>query len=259
MASYQQVLRARNHAVRTKASSVTRLLDNYDRNRQLGYPQGPRGQSADDARRWEQITARNVIPRVTELSDAMDRLIGARRLAADDAYSWTPPWRWGEIPRNRAGVRRSRLYSESATVLRDATAVFNRYRRTRMYQFDPVNRSWWGGVQVRLRQETRRLPETVGGATGAAVRDIVGATSRAAGAAVKGSGVSLVQQDAPQERADDRSWNLFLLGTVGLGVLILGGGLAVGLASRKKGKKNPVDDFGKRMKSHRRVLRGKAR
>lgn len=255
MASYQQVLRARNHAVRTKTAYVNRWLDSYARQRRMGPPQGPRSRSTADVRGWDRASASTVSPHVRDLTTAIDRLEDSIKLARDDAYSWIPPWRWGEIPRNRDQVRRSQDYRSSTTLLRDANQAIDRYRRTAMWQFDTVNTSWWDRMRARAGRRVEDAPAQVGRAVGTAGRALV---EEAVRPATSGK-ITPDSPDVPPTESDERGWNLFLIGTVGLGVLILGGGLAVGLASRKKGKKNPKNDFGRRMKAHRRGLRGKAR
>jgi hypothetical protein len=128
--------------------------------------------------------------------------------------------------------------SQAASAIRAANNLFRRWENDPASRHDKINIGWFSrtfrragraAATVEARVERRMEPYRRAGAA------VARRTERAARADIEPRPVDQPTVDDPGR--DD--WGIFMVGALGLGALILAGGLATGLASKGRPKKNP--------------------
>lgn len=186
------------------------------------------GESADHAR------ARVVTPLVRNMISAKHRLIEVTSKFQSLRSSFTP----AELSRAEAAMPRAR------TVMTREEATEARWLANRASLYDRANIPWTYQVDRTIGASVKESSRQAAGLTEAARRRIDPASDDAG------------QGDPEPAPPEDDGLNTTLLIVGAASVLILGGGLAFGLISRKRrvGVKNPGAQLRRKLRAHRRAL-----
>lgn len=199
-------------------------------------------------------------------ADIIGAKVGRLREAADAVDRWIANYRSLRGQFGAQATNAARIKQEARQARTRAQNALLNWRRQPAFRYDTRNASWLTRVFGRLFDAGKDVAVFTGRAQSRAAAPYVRAAESVAGAIEAGgsaarrtfdkTGDGEVEGARPRggldEGADD--WGIFMAGTAGVAVILLGGGLVLGLASKRKGKKNP-SRCERRLRQHRRALR----
>ena len=213
--TYNDLLRRRILYVRGKVSAARSLVSQY------------RAGSSSSADR-DQLWAGRISPVIAEIRSGAVRL---RELTADSSI------------RQRFGEKAAVLLTQAHAVLQSAEEVNRQWASTPAFLYDRRNASWLqraGGV-VRRGPSVESAALAVHNSIAAVVSGKTAAQRIDDEAQVERMTEEEQQRVAEQRQREQGDWGLYTAGLLGLTVVILGTGAALGYAKRKGAfKKNPA-------------------
>jgi len=228
-AEFITVLRARVRQLQGDKDTASRAVVGYEERRR-----GSPNQATREA--FDREVIRVVAPLVASMLRAKRRLENVTGVSSSVR------------PRMSAAEQATSepLMTTARVLLRESQAVFSRWAGSPAFRHDTTNASWWD-----------RATGSIGVATTEAVRATTATIESIKQGMPSGDGEPSAEPAPPEDNGEGLNTTLLIVGAAS--VLILGGGLAFGLMSRKKaamqrGVKNPKSRLRRKLRAHHRAL-----